>query len=157
MPGYGVVGATAGAGLLPWSWAADRLVGSHDYWVATVTPAGTPHVMPVWGVWADGAFWFSSSVGSRKARNLAVEPHATVTTADPQQPVVVEGVVETARDAETIAEFLAHLNAKYEVDYGLDFLDPDVNGTFRLGPLRAFALDEEDFTGTPTCFEFVGR
>jgi len=51
MPGYGLLDAAQGAGLLPWSWAVERLQRSHDYWVATVRPDGRPHVMPVWGVW----------------------------------------------------------------------------------------------------------
>ena len=71
MPGYGVQPATAGRGLLPWSWAEQRLIRAHDYWLATVTPDGAPHLMPVWAVWHTGALWFSSSNGSPKARNLA--------------------------------------------------------------------------------------
>jgi hypothetical protein len=31
MPGYGVQPATGGRGLLPWSWAEQRLVSAHDY------------------------------------------------------------------------------------------------------------------------------
>ena len=51
MPGYGIAGPREGSGLLPWSWAVQRLTASHDYWLATVCPDGRPHVMPVWGVW----------------------------------------------------------------------------------------------------------
>jgi hypothetical protein len=49
MPGYGV--ATEPDGMLPWSFALERLVSSHDYWLATVWPDGGPHIMPVWGAW----------------------------------------------------------------------------------------------------------
>jgi hypothetical protein len=31
MPDYGVQPADEGTGLLPWSWAEERLIGSHDY------------------------------------------------------------------------------------------------------------------------------
>jgi hypothetical protein len=31
MPGYGIVGPDEGRGLLPWSWADERLTASHDY------------------------------------------------------------------------------------------------------------------------------
>jgi hypothetical protein len=55
MPGYGSGGPTQGSGLLPWSWAEQRLLASRNYWVATSWPDGRPHVMPVWGVWHDGA------------------------------------------------------------------------------------------------------
>ncbi len=63
MPGYGVVGAEEGSGLLPWSWARSRLEHSRNYWVATTWPDGRPHVMPVWGVWQDGLG--SPAVGDR--------------------------------------------------------------------------------------------
>ncbi|MFG1646895.1 hypothetical protein ACGFMK_42015 [Amycolatopsis sp. NPDC049252] len=36
MPGYGI--AAAGEGLLPWSWADERLRASHDFWLATDAP-----------------------------------------------------------------------------------------------------------------------
>ena len=42
MPGYGVGGPDEGTGLLPWSWATERLTSSHDYWVATVRPTAGP-------------------------------------------------------------------------------------------------------------------
>src|SRR5690606_25787423 len=65
MPGYDIAGEGEGT-LLPWSWAEERLVKSHDYWLTTVRPDGRPHVMPVWGVWLDRTLWWSSSRGSRK-------------------------------------------------------------------------------------------
>ena len=55
MPGYGPLDAAQGTGLLPWSWAVERLERSHDYWVATIRPDGRPHVMPVWGIWLEDA------------------------------------------------------------------------------------------------------
>jgi hypothetical protein len=47
MPGYGVAPASEGSGLLPWSWAEDKLRTSHDYWLGSVWPDGRPHLMPV--------------------------------------------------------------------------------------------------------------
>lgn len=54
MPGYGTLPEGEGDGLLPWSWAEERLVRSHDFWLATVTPDGAPHLMPAWAVWQEG-------------------------------------------------------------------------------------------------------
>jgi PPOX class probable F420-dependent enzyme len=150
MPGYGILGPSEGSGLLPWSWATWRLAESHDYWLATVWPDGRPHVMPVWGVWDGEALWFSSSGRSRKARNLAAEPRATLTTENPLEPVVVDGDVELVTDLDAIGGFAVRVNAKYEVDYPADFYDPAVNGTFRLQPRSIFGLDSADFSGSPT-------
>ncbi|HZT64608.1 MAG TPA: pyridoxamine 5'-phosphate oxidase family protein [Acidimicrobiales bacterium] len=152
MPGYGIVAADEGRGLLPWSWAEDRLVASHDYWLATVTPDGRPHVMPVWGVWDEQAAWFSSSGTSRKSRNLAANPRAVITTDNPLEPVVVEGDVERVGEQDVIAAFAARVNTKYRTDYSVDFFVD--NACFRLTPSWVFALDEADFTGTPTRWTF---
>src|ERR1700726_1692100 len=92
MPGYGTLDADQGTGLLPWSWAEERLARSHDYWVATTRPDGRPHLMPVWAVWFEDALGFSSSNGSRKATNLAADTRCTIATDDAAEPVVVDGV-----------------------------------------------------------------
>jgi hypothetical protein len=154
MPGYGTAPPDEGTGLLPWSWAEERLRVSHDYWVATVRPDGNPHLMPVWGVWLDDALWFSSGRRSRKARNLEAGSRCAVSTDRAHDPVVVEGAVERIVDRAVIATFLAASNTKYGADYDLDFLDPDVNGTYRVAPSWAFGLVEEDFEGSPTRWRF---
>ena len=152
MPGYGILDERGGTGLLPWSWASERLATSHDYWLATVRPDGRPHVTPVWGVWDGEAVWFSSSGGSRKARNLAANPHATITTDDALEPVVVEGEVRRVTALEPITAFTDRMNRKYESDYGVDFFT--ANACFRLRPLRVFGLTEADFAGSPTRWVF---
>ena len=43
-------------GMLPWSWAEQRLKKSHNYWITTVTPDNSPHTMVVWGLWQYGRF-----------------------------------------------------------------------------------------------------
>jgi PPOX class probable F420-dependent enzyme len=107
MPGYGIVGPTQGSGLLPWSWAEERLTASRNYWVASSWPDGRPHAMPVWGIWHDGALWFSSSRQSRKARNLAADPRVAISIVDHEQPykmAQIRGrVVETVGGEETLA------------------------------------------------------
>jgi len=151
MPDYGVV-AGEGTGLLPWSWATERLVASHDYWLATVWPDGRPHVTPVWGAWLDDAAWFSAGGRARKSRNLAHDPRATITTDNPLEPVVVEGHVDRVTEAAAIQSFTDAVNAKYESSYSVDFFTESV--VFRLRPVRAFGLTEADFTGSPTRWEF---
>lgn len=154
MPGYGTLPATEGRGLLPWSWAEERLVSSTNYWVATVWPDGRPHAMPVWGMWHERAFWFSSSKRSRKARNLVANPRCVVTTEDALNPVVVEGTAELLTDPTDLATLLELENTKYETDYKIDSLDPAVNACFRVRPKWAFGIMHGDFTGSPTRWDF---
>ncbi len=157
MPGYGTLPATEGSGLLPWSWAEERLARSHDFWLATVTAQGAPHLMPVWVVWLDGRLWFSSSNGSRKARNLTADARCTVSTDNPVEPVVVQGRAERITRDDELAAMLAAENAKYRTDYGLEMVDPALNSVFALRPEWVFALDSSDFAGSPTRFAFGPR
>jgi hypothetical protein len=156
MPGYGVVAAAEGSGLLPWSWAEERLIGSHDYWLATVWPDGRPHVMPVWAVWFDASLWFSCSLASRKTRNLLADGRSVMTSDDPRNPIVVEGVAEPVSAPDLLRAVLDAENAKYGTDYGIELLDPAESACFRFRPSWAFALSERDFTGSPTRWRFDG-
>lgn len=154
MPGYGLLPAGEGSGLLPWSWAEQRLVASRNYWVATVWPQRRPHLMPVWGMWAEDAFWFSSSKGSRKTRNLLANSRCVVSTEDANNPVVVEGVAALVDDRDTLAQVLAWENEKYNTGYTSELLNPEVNSCFRVTPIWVFGLAAEDFTGSPTRWDF---
>src|SRR5882672_2329915 len=106
MPGYGIMPPNQGSGLLPWSWALTRLRESHDYWVATVWPDGRPHLMPVWAVWDEGTLLFSSSLRSRKIRNIRTGSVVSVSTEDPRNPVVLEGSAEIVTETEVLQRFL---------------------------------------------------
>ena len=158
MPGYGMLPADEGSGLLPWSWAEQRLVTARNYWLSTAWPDGRPHMMPVWGMWQDDAFWFSSSNRSRKARNLGSDPRCTVATGDPENPVVLEGLAARVTEPDVLQKFLDWENAKYATDYTLDMVDPNANSCFRVAPLWAFGIRHDDFTGSPTRWRFsAGR
>jgi len=154
MPGYGVQGPGEGTGLLPWSWAEQQLTSSRNYWLATRWPDGRPHAMPIWAVWHDFALWFSSSRGSRKARNLAADPRCVLTTEDARQPVVLEGSAELLTSLSDLELLLSLENAKYETNYGMEMLNPDENSAWRMRPRWAFALQSDDFTGSPTRWVF---
>ena len=154
MPGYGISGPAEGSGLLHWSWAAERLTAARNYWVATVRPDGRPHVMPVWGMWDDSTFWFTSSTGSRKVRNLSADPRCCVSTEDASDPVIIEGIARIATEAAALQRVLDLMNEKYRTDYGLGFLDPVANATVGVRPRRVFSMRACDFTGSPTRWVF---
>ena len=108
-PGYGFPESTKG--LLPWSWAEQRLKKSHNYWITTVKPDGSPHIMVVWGLWQDGRLLFSTGSKSRKARNLASNPNCVICTEKADEAVIVEGIAEIAdvsTDGKGMAELFLH-------------------------------------------------
>ncbi len=155
MPGYGIAAADKGSGLMPWATAETRLKDARNYWVTSTWPDGRPHLMPVWGAWFDDALWFSSGNRSRKARNLLRDPRASVATDDSDSPVVVDGPVERITDLAVIKRFVTVMNNKYGAgSMSVEFLDPSVNATFVLRPTWAFAIEHDDFAGSPTRWDF---
>lgn len=150
MPGYRVVGPEAGSGLLPWSWAEEQLRASRHFWLVTTWPDGRPHMMPVWAVWEAGRLWFSSSLGSRKVRNLVANPAVVLATEDALNPVMLEGRARVASSDPELRHFLDLVNAKYETDYSMELVDPTLNATVEVRPRWVFGLRSGDFTGSPT-------
>jgi Pyridoxamine 5'-phosphate oxidase len=64
----------------PWTRARGHVEeATATYWLATVRPNGTPHVMPVLAVWANGGLFFCAGEGTRKARNFALDSRCVVT------------------------------------------------------------------------------
>lgn len=150
MPGYGIRAADDGDGLLPWTWAIERLVKSRNFWLATARPDGEPHLMPVWAVWMADALWFSCSNDSRKTKNLRADGRCSLATDDAAAPVVVQGVAEVVCDPAELRGLLDAENAKYGTDYGIEMLDPALNTCFKVRPAKVIGLDSADFTGSPT-------
>jgi nitroimidazol reductase NimA-like FMN-containing flavoprotein (pyridoxamine 5'-phosphate oxidase superfamily) len=154
MPGYGV--PRSKRGLLPWKWAEDRLNKSRQYWIATTRPDGRPHVMVIWALWLDGMLYFSTGKESRKARNLAKNPHCTMCTESAAEAVILEGTIEIETDVERIREFIGHYEKKYKWKLGemgeamLTLQDP----VFCLQPRIAFGLWEKKFSTSATRWVF---
>jgi hypothetical protein len=156
-PGYGFPKGTKG--LLPWSWAEQRLKKSHNYWITTVKPDGSPqaspHTMVVWGLWQDGCLLFSTGSKSRKARNLAHNQNCVVCTEHAHEAVIVEGVAEIANVAAR-RKLLPVYEKKYKFDMGtmkediLSMKEP----VFAVRPRVVFGLWEKEFIGKSTRWKF---
>ena len=90
MPGYDMM-FKKGRKSPSWNWTETRFAKSHNYWFATTRPDGRPHVMPIWGVWLNNSFHFSTGPKSRKARNLAKNPNCLVCTEGAAEAIIMEG------------------------------------------------------------------
>ena len=151
--------APANPMLTPWSEAEAGLVAAKTYWLATTRPDGRPHVMPVWGVWLNGAFYFSTSPTSRKGKNLAANPHCAVTVSRHAIDIVVEGTVAMLQEDATLRHVAEVYSAKYDWpltvrDGGLYGENGDGGPVFVLSPVVAFGFrDAEDFSATRWRFE----
>jgi len=136
-------GSYSGSGELPWSWATALLKKARNYWIATTRPDGRSHSRPVWGVWLDTAFYFST--GSLAAKNLAAHPAITVHLESGNEVVIIEGLAETVGDFSLVERVVNLYNEKYswnldpqqlpgpfyavhpQVAFGWHFKDSEVN------------------------------
>src|SRR5712672_1422826 len=148
-PGYGIVGAKDGRGLLPWSWVGRKMNNCRTFWLATIHAGhagrGRPHVMPVWGVWLDDAFFFSTGRKSRKGQNLAANPACTITNDDGEEAVIVEGLATQAEDAAEQERVAIAYKKKYKMD-PRSMEEP----IFRVKPSRVFGFVEKTFPQSAT-------
>ena len=160
MSDYGVVAETWNP--LPWEWARERLIANKNFWVITVSAAGRPHSLPVWGAWDPEAdrFGFSCSPNAAKARHLAANPSMAVTIDNTVECVSVEGSARPMPDE--AVDRLVQLYVDKYVEPG----EPDAKETmgafvrshalFEFTPVVAYGIieREEDFSTRPTRWRF---
>jgi len=143
-------------GVLPWSWAEERLVASRNLWVVSASASGRPHAMPVWGVWVPdtSTFVFSCSPNARKVRNFAENPQVTVAVDSTVEVVSVEGTVRSVAAADVDAALDLYVDKYWETEQekvdGKGFVSS--HDVWELTPERAFGVieTEEDFARRAT-------
>jgi hypothetical protein len=157
-PGYGF--PESKKGLLPWSWAEQRLKKSHNYWITTVKPDASPqdvspHTMVVWGLWQGGRLLFSTGSKSRKARNLAQNSNCIICTEHAHEAVIVEGVAEIANLAAR-RKLIPAYERKYK--FSLATMKDDIlsmkEPVYSVRPLVVFGLWEKHFQTKSTRWKF---
>jgi nitroimidazol reductase NimA-like FMN-containing flavoprotein (pyridoxamine 5'-phosphate oxidase superfamily) len=149
MPGYGI--RSDRKTFLPWSYARERLERARTYWIATARPDGRPHCVPVWGLWLEERFIFSTGADSRKARNLAVNPNCVVTMEESDRHVVVEGLAEVLGAEAERKRVTRIYQQKYDWKQELP-----PGPIFSVRPVVAFAFSAvgDEFTKTATRWRF---
>ena len=147
MPGYGIEMSVKG--MLRWRWASDRLTKTRNYLLTTVRADGRPHVMPLWGVWMNDRFYFSTGKSSVKARNLSKNANCVLCAGDAEEVVIVEGTAGKATDKAVLKKFGAAYKKKYKFD-ALSMGEP----ILAIRPKVAFAQIEKTFPKTATRWKF---
>jgi hypothetical protein len=150
MPGYEEMIEASGGKTLPWSWALARIAACRNFWLTTIRPENAPHMMPVWGLWLDQAFAFSTGAQSRKAKNFRANPSVAIATDDGAEAVVVEGSVDIM-PLSSHGLFVAAYKAKYEWE-----ITEDMAPHYIVTPRRAFGIREygDKETGGVTRWSF---
>jgi len=136
-----------------WSSIADKIDGSRNYWVCTTRADGRPHATPVWGLWHDGAFVFSTSPKSVKGRNLSRDPRCTVHLESGDDVVVMDGIALPADSA--LVGGAAFLD-RYEAKYAFRPEAKDMVGSaWRVPPASVLVWDERSFVEVQTRYRFA--
>jgi nitroimidazol reductase NimA-like FMN-containing flavoprotein (pyridoxamine 5'-phosphate oxidase superfamily) len=137
---------------IPWAEAAKYLEKAEIFWLSTVRPEGRPHVTPLLAVWLDGALFFCTGSGERKAKNLARNAHCILTTGsnalnERGLDLVVEGEAVRVTDAARLQRVAHTYEAKYGSDWRFDVRDGAIEGNdgnialvFEVAPTTAFGF-----------------
>ncbi len=140
-----------GSGLLPWSHVAQRLAEAHTYWVITTTAKGKSHTTPVWGLWAEGSFYFGTERNSRQARVLAQNPALVVHLEKGADVIILEGEAREITDP----AHLARLDEAYAAKYQTHLVeDPNTGSVYALHMQTAMAWLEDDCPGSTGHWQF---
>ncbi|TMI22260.1 pyridoxamine 5'-phosphate oxidase [Candidatus Bathyarchaeota archaeon] len=103
---------------LSWTRATGRFSRAHNYYLSAVRADGRPHVMPIWGVWFDRSFYFSTARRSRKSKNLSLNPSCVVCSENAWEAVILEGVAKEVREGSLRSRFNSSLQERVRLGYG---------------------------------------
>jgi general stress protein 26 len=125
-PLYGDPSATAPA----WPEIERLLAEAPLYWLATTRRDGRPHVVPLCGLWHDGAFWFCTGEREQKSRNLEHSARVSVLAGHlgkdgwaVGKDVSVEGTATRVTDDALLSELAAGWLEKYDGDWRFEACD----------------------------------
>ncbi len=144
-PGYGIGDPKYPFTPIDWDDVVRRLTESRNYWIATTRPSGRAHSVPVWGVWAEDAFWFFTGPESLTGRNLLRNGSAEVHLESGDDVVMLFGEFETVNATDPVAR-------EYQAKYGMSGDGSET--AFRLRPSKVIAWREHDFPSSATRWRF---
>lgn len=119
--GYGVPDTTDA--LLAWSAVEARLTAATAFWLASTRPDGRPHVVPRWGVWLDGAFFYDGAPTTRHARNVTGNPACALHLESGTDVVILEG--RSRPSAPIDSDLGGRLAAEYARKYAAQGYSPE--------------------------------
>ncbi len=140
--------------LLEWGDIAARVAAAKNYFLATTTDSGRPHLRPIDGVFVADTLAFGGSPETRWVRHLQRHPAASASLPDDDHAVVIEGDVEYVTDPDSplsVAVSAANVTKypQYHGDGDRGFLP-----FWALHPRRVYAWTLTGFPAKATRFDF---
>lgn len=113
--------------------------------------------MVVWGLWLDGAFYFSTGRQSRKSKNLAANPRCVICTERAHEAVILEGTAEEVAERAQIAQVLRKYERKYNFDMSsfAEDMYQHKEPLYRVRPRVVFGLSEKASLKKATRWQFA--
>lgn len=100
-----------------WDSIAQTLSDTEIYALTTILPDGSPHTVPVAGIWNESGFWFCTGEYEQKARNIAKNPRGSVhiggTDFSTGMDINVRGEVAQTTDETSLTMLADAITAKY--------------------------------------------
>lgn len=143
------------ASFLAWDWVTAKLTQAKNYWLCSVRPNGRPHVVPRWGAFIDGNFYYDGSPETRHARNIVENPHISLHLESGNEAIILEGTATPV--GKPSPELGKQLSQAYRKKYKDDGYAPkpnqwDKGGLYVFTPRQCIAWS--NFTQDPTKFLF---
>jgi len=138
-----------------WEYVETRLRESKNYWLCSVRPNGRPHVVPRWGVFMDGKFYYDGSAETRHAQNIVKNSNVSLHLESGSDVVIMEG--ESAPAGKPDLSLAFRLSEAYRAKYTDEGYAPeptqwDEGGLFVFTPRQCIAWTV--FFENPTKFVF---
>lgn len=142
---------------VPWEEARQRFEDAQFYWLATTSPDDRPHLMPVLSVWVDGAPHFCTSGRTRKGRNLARDPHCSISIDSDDLHLILEGIASPVGDHDRLRQIADAYEEKYGwettvsggglVGSGAPTAGPPPYSVYAVRPTTAFGFGTDESFG----------
>lgn len=143
------------AEVLSWDEVSERITAALNYWLATTTDDGRPHLRPVDGVFVDGALCFGGSPETRWVRHLQVRPEVSMSLPDDDHAVIMEGTAELVSDPDHPLSVAQHEASVLKYPQYFQGDEPmEFHPFWVLRPARVFAWSLTGFPAKATRFDF---
>ncbi len=144
--GYGI--SAEADGLLAWNIVDQALTSCDIYWVATTSPGGKSHLIPIHAAYAHQRVYLSGDPATRWYRNLTARPEVEIGAAAGDVQVMFRGLAQLITPGEsTFASISANIASKYDWEAPLA-------PHWEVTPSVVIAFDIADFANSPARFRF---
>lgn len=120
----------------------EYLGGKHIAHLATLNPDGSPHVIPIWYMYAEGKLYMIGGNAGAKARNIRQDPRVVVSITGQEQPykyVLVHGtaqIVTEEIEQLTLAVTTRYMGQEDGAEFARELMERPSSGVIVINPTK---------------------